>query len=119
MPKLYRNLDIVVLTSLWENLPCVFSETMTRNLPIIATNVDNAREAIVDSDNGFLHEVHDIDGMAASVLRLVSDPSLREEMGNRGKNRMMEFDISTSVATLEAFYRKSIKTTVPELDPVH
>src|SRR5439155_23394456 len=28
MPELYRNLDIVVLTSLWEGLPCVFSEAM-------------------------------------------------------------------------------------------
>ena len=60
MPEVYRNLDIVVLTSLWEGLPCVFSEAMAGNLPIVATNVDGAREAIVDGENGFLHEPHDI-----------------------------------------------------------
>ena len=54
MPEIYRNLDIVVLTSLWEGLPCVFSEAMACELPIVATNVDGAREAIIDGENGYL-----------------------------------------------------------------
>jgi glycosyltransferase involved in cell wall biosynthesis len=105
MPEVYRNLDVVVLTSLWEGLPCVFSEAMASALPVVATNVDGAREAIIDGENGYLHEPHDVDGMAKSVLRLVVDPKLREEMGRRGKERVMEFDIGTSVAALDAAYR--------------
>ena len=108
MPEVYRNLDVVVLTSLWEGLPCVFSEAMAGNLPIVATNVDGAREAIVNGDNGFLHEPHDIEGMAASVTRLLQDPELRKTMGTRGKSRVMEFDISTSVANLESAYRECL-----------
>jgi len=108
MPEVYRNLDIVVLTSLWEGLPCVFSEAMAGNLPIVATNVDGAREAIVDGENGFLHEPHDVEGMAKSVLKLLQDPRLRQTMGNRGKSRVMEFDISTSVANLESAYRECL-----------
>jgi glycosyltransferase involved in cell wall biosynthesis len=110
MPEVYRNLDIVVLTSLWEGLPCVFSEAMAGDLPIVATNVDGAREAIVDGDNGFLHEPHDIEGMAASVLKLLRDPDLRRTMGTRGKSRVMEFDISTSVANLESAYRQCLES---------
>jgi glycosyltransferase involved in cell wall biosynthesis len=109
MPEIYRNLDIVVLTSLWEGLPCVFSEAMACGLPIVATNVDGAREAIIDADNGFLHEPHDADGMAGSVLRLVNDEGLRRTMGQRGKSRVMEFDIGTSVETVEATYRKYLE----------
>lgn len=108
MPEVYRNLDIVVLTSLWEGLPCVFSEAMASELPIVATNVDGAREAIVDGENGFLHAAHDIDGMARSVLKLVREPNLRREMGSRGKARVAEFDIGTSVARLEASYRECL-----------
>ena len=109
MPELYRNLDIVVLTSLWEGLPCVFSEAMACELPIIATNVDGAREAIVDSENGFLHEPHDVDGMARSVLRLIGDAELRRKMGQRGKDRVMEFDIGTSAGTVESTYRRYLQ----------
>jgi len=108
MPEVYRNLDVVVLTSLWEGLPCVFSEAMAGNLPIVATNVDGAREAITHGDNGFLHEPHDIQGMAKSVLRLLQDPELRQAMGKRGRSRVMEFDISTSVANLESAYRECL-----------
>ncbi len=108
MPEVYRNLDVVVLTSLWEGLPCVFSEAMAGNLPIVATNVDGAREAIVHGDNGFLHEPHDVEGMAASVTKLLREPELRKTMGTRGKSRVMEFDISTSVANLESAYRECL-----------
>jgi glycosyltransferase involved in cell wall biosynthesis len=110
MPEVYRNLDVVVLTSLWEGLPCVFSEAMAAGLPVVATNVDGAREAIIDGQNGFLHEPHDIEGMATSVLKLVRDPELRNDMGQKGKSRAVEFDIETSVRTLEAAYRQCLET---------
>jgi glycosyltransferase involved in cell wall biosynthesis len=110
MPEVYRNLDVVVLTSLWEGLPCVFSEAMAGELPLVATNVDGAREAIVHGENGFLHEPHDVEGMAESVVRLLEDPGLRQTMGKRGKSRVMEFDISTSVANLESAYRECLSS---------
>jgi glycosyltransferase involved in cell wall biosynthesis len=110
MPEFYRNLDIVVLTSLWEGLPCVFSEAMAAELPIVATHVDGAREAVIDGESGFLHPPHDVDGMSRSVLKLLAEPSLRRRMGEAGRARAMEFDISLSVSTLEAAYRDCIKT---------
>jgi len=110
MPEVYRNLDIVALTSLWEGLPCVFSEAMAGRLPIVATNVDGAREAIIQGDSGFLHEPHDIEGMAASILKLIEDSELRRRMGERGHARVMEFDISTSVETLETEYRQCLES---------
>jgi glycosyltransferase involved in cell wall biosynthesis len=108
MPEIYRNLDIVVLTSLWEGLPCVFSEAMACELPIVATNVDGAREAIVDGENGYLHEPRDVEGLANSVLKLIVDPDRRRAMAKRGKSRVMEFDISTSVAVVDSTYRNCL-----------
>jgi glycosyltransferase involved in cell wall biosynthesis len=110
MPEVYRNLDIVVLTSLWEGLPCVFSEAMAGGLPIVATNVDGAQEAIVHGESGFLHQPRDIDGMAGSVTKLLNDHELRQAMGRCGKSRVMEFDISTSMANLESAYRECLES---------
>ena len=83
---------------------------MAGELPLVATNVDGAREAIVHGENGFLHEPHDVEGMAESVVRLLEDPGLRQTMGKRGKSRVMEFDISTSVANLESAYRECLSS---------
>ena len=110
LPKICRNLDVVVLTSLWEGLPCVFSEAMACELPIVATNVDGAREAITDGENGYLHEPHDVERMAESVLKLVDDADLRNTMGSRGKSGVMEFDIATSVAAVESVYRQYLES---------
>ena len=109
MPEVYRNLDVVVLTSLWEGLPCVFSEAMAAGLPIVATDVDGAREAIVDQTTGYLHERHDIEGIASSVQTLLDDPDLRRSMGEKGRERVFEFDIATSVSNLETEYRKWVE----------
>jgi glycosyltransferase involved in cell wall biosynthesis len=83
---------------------------MAAELPIVATNVDGAREAIFDGDNGYLHAPHDIEGMARSVLMLTADANLRHAMGSRGKSRVMDFDIETSVAALESAYREVLRT---------
>jgi len=115
MPEVYRNLDIVALTSLWEGLPCVFSEAMACELPIVATDVDGAREAVIDGENGYLHQPHDVEGMAESVLKLICDSNLRQAMGNRGKDRVMEFDIRTSVAAVEAVYQQYLTKTPNDL----
>ena len=110
MPEVYRNLDIVVLTSLWEGLPRIFSEAMASGLPIVATNVDGAREAVIEGRNGFLHEPRDVEGMACSVLKLAEDSELRQMMGRTGKSRAMEFDISTSVERQDSAYQQYLAT---------
>jgi glycosyltransferase involved in cell wall biosynthesis len=82
---------------------------MASGLPVVATNVDGAREAIIHGENGFLHEPHDVDAMAKSVFMLVTDEELRHTMGRHGKDRVTEFDIGTSVAALDAAYRETLK----------
>ena len=52
--------------------------------------------------------------MSKSVLQLVLDPERRHKMGERGKSRVMEFDIGTSVDTVESTYRACLKVLKPE-----
>ena len=106
MPEVYRNLDIFVLTSLWEGQPCVFAEAMASSLPIVATAADGAREAISEGINGYVHEPRDVAAMARSVVQLVEQPQLRGKMGAAGLERVHEFDIDTSVSRLDAAYRE-------------
>lgn len=113
MPEVYRNLDVFVLTSLWEGQPCVFAEAMASGLPIVATRADGAREAITEGVTGFVCELRDVGQIADRVLRLAADPELRRTMGQRGRERVGEFDIDVSVARLEAAYRREAPDSEP------
>jgi glycosyltransferase involved in cell wall biosynthesis len=115
MPEVYRNLDVFVLTSLWEGQPCVFAEAMASGLPIVATQADGATEAITEGVTGFVCPLRDITRLADRVLRLVGDPELRRTMGKAGRERVGEFDIDLSVARLEAEYRRSASGSRPPL----
>ena len=109
MPEIYRNLDILVLTSLWEGLPRVFAEAMASGLPIVATSVGGAREAVIDGQTGYLFQPHDVEGMASAVLKLITAPDLRQSMGSKGKERVVEFDVRAAIADLESEYRKCLE----------
>ena len=56
-----------------------------------------------------LYRPHDIEGMAQSVLKLIADADLRRRMGESGRQRVMEFDIGTSVDTVESTYQECLK----------
>jgi len=117
MPEIYRNLDVFVLTSLWEGQPCVFAEAMASGLPVVATAADGANEAVLHGRSGLVCSPRDIDGLADAVLRLIADPQLRRRMGQAGRERAGEFDIKTSVSRLEAAYR-ACATTTPDTTAV-
>ena len=83
---------------------------MASGLPIVATNVGGAREAVIDGETGYLFNPHDVEGMAGAVLKLITDPQLRKSFGAKGKERVAEFDVRTAIAGLESEYRKCLET---------
>ncbi|BDI32937.1 glycosyl transferase family 1 [Capsulimonas corticalis] len=84
VPRLLRLFDVFLLTSLWEGLPRVFSQAMCASLPIVATNVDGAPEAIEDNVTGYLVEPKDVARLADRVIHLLENPKVRMEMGQKG-----------------------------------
>ena len=114
MPSIYRSLDVLVLTSLWEGLPRVFPEAMASGTPIVCTDVGGAREAVIDGETGYLFAPHDVEGMTAAVLKLLADPELRKTFAANGRRRVAEFDARAGFACLESQYRKCLESgTVP------
>ncbi len=111
IPQILRIADILVLTSRWEGLPRVFPEAMASELPIVATKVDGAPEAIEEGINGFLVSVGEIRGMAEKIITLLDNPEMAKEMGRRGKERAFpEFDIDLMVKKIDDLYQELIRS---------
>jgi glycosyltransferase involved in cell wall biosynthesis len=98
------DLDVLVLTSLHEGLPRVVPEAMAAGKPVVATSVDGTPEAVRDGETGFLHPVHDVDNLAASVTRLLENPGLAVRLGRRGAELAGEWDIDEMVRRQERLY---------------
>ena len=79
--------DVLMLTSLWEGLPQVFSQAMSLGKPIIATHVDGVPEAVEHGVNGLLHEPKDVLGLARSLLAILNNDDLRLRMGKASRSR--------------------------------
>ena len=109
VPEIMQIIDVLVLTSLWEGLPIVFAEAMASEKPVVATDVDGAKEAIIEGVNGFLVEPHNIEKFAERVIKLIRDRNLAQRMGKEGKKMVYPtFDLTHMLKRIEALYEKSL-----------
>ncbi len=92
VPQLLRATDVLVLSSRgWEGLPLTVLEAMASSLPVVASDVGGTREAVVDGETGLLFRPADVNALAQHILALAADPTLAQQMGQRGRARVQEF----------------------------
>ena len=104
VPELLRAFDVFALASRWEGLPRVFPQAMAAGLPIVATKVDGAPDAITPGENGWLVEVGDIAAMTDRLRALAADPEAARRMGAAGRARVEEFSAQRMVQDLSELY---------------
>ena len=85
----HRLASLLVHAAERENLPFAVLEAMATGKPVVASRIPATEELIRDGETGFLLDLEDVDGFAAAVLRLVDDPSLRERLGQAGRERVL------------------------------
>ena len=105
IPEILNAIDVLVLTSLWEGLPRVFPQAMAAGVPVVATRVDGAPEAIKDGVNGFLLNPGDVEGLARKTISLIQSPLQRSSMGRQSRQMVEEFDIQRMVHQQEDLYK--------------
>ncbi len=81
MAAVYREADILVLTSEFEGTPNVILEAMASGLPVVSVKVGGVPEIVEDHVTGFLIEPYDELKMVDSIIRLIHEPVLRYEFG--------------------------------------
>jgi glycosyltransferase involved in cell wall biosynthesis len=106
IPAVMRALDVLLLTSRWEGLARVLLEARARGLPVVATNVGGAAEAIVEGTHGWLCEPGDVDAEADRVCRVLDEAGRRGGLGLNGGDVPAEFDIHQMVRQYEELYGK-------------
>ncbi|MBF2003306.1 MAG: glycosyltransferase family 4 protein [Synechococcales cyanobacterium M58_A2018_015] len=87
---LYRRADVLINPSLSEAFGMSLVESMATATPVIGARIGGMLDVIADGETGFLVEPANPDALAAAIITLLSQPSLRQQMGQRGRQRVLE-----------------------------
>lgn len=82
--------DIFLLTSWSEGISNAVLEAMSCALPVVTTDCGGMREAVEDRVEGFVVPLQAPVVVADTLEKLVRNPSLRQSMGQHGRQRVLE-----------------------------
>jgi colanic acid/amylovoran biosynthesis glycosyltransferase len=88
-----------------DGLPTAILEAMAVGTPCVATDVTGIPEAIVDGVTGLIVPQHAPAALAASIERLLTNPTLRVQLATAARRRIeAEFDIRRNTATMRELF---------------
>ncbi len=90
--------------------PTVAMEAMAMGRPVVASRIGGLSDIVVAGETGFLVPPGDWRALRKAIQRLLVDPSLRERMGARAKQRVVEFQARTVVPRIEQVYQEVLQS---------
>jgi glycosyltransferase involved in cell wall biosynthesis len=85
LPAVYNCADVFVLPSIQEGQGIALLEAQAAVKPVVAFNVGGVREAVLNKKTGFLVNPNSSE-LAEAVTKLLSNETMREKMGARGRD---------------------------------
>jgi glycosyltransferase involved in cell wall biosynthesis len=90
MPDVYRQSHIVCLPTVYgEGVPKCLIEAASCGRSIVTTDAPGCRDIVLDDVNGILIPGKDINALSLALQKLIENPGLREEMGKKGRELVL------------------------------
>ena len=94
-----------------EGTPVTIVEAGAAGLPVLSTRHGGIPDVVVDGRTGFLVDEHDVSGMAARMVDVLTQPQLAGRLGRSGRQRIERcFSIERSIGQLDAIISDCITT---------
>jgi glycosyltransferase involved in cell wall biosynthesis len=78
IPDYLALFDVFVLSSTRESFPLAAREAMAAGKAVIAPRIGGCPEVVADGETGYLFESRDVDGLSASMLRIIEGDKYRQ-----------------------------------------
>jgi len=110
---LQRRATLVVQKSLAEGFGLTVSEAMFKQRPVIGSAVGGIADQIVDGETGvLLADPNDLHAFASALDVLLGDPELRASMGQRARQRVVDWFLpDTQLGRWTALLLRLLETT--------
>ncbi|MCD6163417.1 MAG: glycosyltransferase family 4 protein [candidate division Zixibacteria bacterium] len=112
----YKNADVFVLPSITdeqgekEGLGLVLLESMHFKLPVIAFDNGGVSEVVIDGYNGILLQEKDVDGLAVSIKKVLTDKEFSDKLVETAyKDAHKRFSVETIVNQQAEIYDRVLE----------
>jgi len=93
LPRYYKTADIVCCPAIgWESFGIVLLEAMAVGKPIVASNIEGYASVVNHGTEGLLVPPKNTEKLAQALISLMTDESLRQQMGAKGRLKAVEYD---------------------------
>ena len=99
-----RAFDVQLFPSHREGTPNTLYEALAAGRPVVASTADGQGEILRPGRDALLYPPGDVPALSAHLLRISSDPALRQTLASAALLRARDFDMSTTIATLRQTY---------------
>jgi len=92
------------------HVPTKFFEYMSQSVPIVASNMPSSYEIVEKEQLGFVVDENDVNGYVEAILKIIDNPQMAQEMGERGRKAFIEkYNWGTVEKSLGLFYAGMLK----------
>jgi phosphatidylinositol alpha-mannosyltransferase len=110
LPRYYRTCDVFCAPSTgFESFGIVLLEAMAAGKPIVASNIPGYRSVLEHGREGLLVEPENEHALAQALTSLLADPTLRKEMGQRGREKAKRYDWPIIARELLELYERLLR----------
>lgn len=106
--KLTMVSDIAFSASLREGLPVNIIEAMACGIPVVCSDNRGHRSLINDGETGFIFNPKSDTQLTDGILKLFSNPWLREKMGNRNVEESKKYSVDIIIERMSDIYKELI-----------
>ncbi len=103
------DLDVLVISSRNEGTPMSVLEAFAARVPVAATKAGGVVDLLADG-RGLLSEIGDAEGLAANILRLLGDETLRQTVTTKGAEYVWrEYRLERMLGEMSALYEELVE----------
>lgn len=119
MPTLMSQVDIACLPSYREGLSMFLLEAMSCGKPIVTTDTPGCRETVIQSSNGIVVPVKNVEQLAKALEYLIENTNARLQMGKKSREYAEKIFSSKIVnATIIGLYKNNNILGTPVTSPL-
>ena len=115
LPQIYRTGTLFATASKTETQGIVLLEAMATGLPCIAVDKGAVGDVVKNTKNGYLCQPDDVDKIAKSLVRIITDKDRQKRMSEDSLKRIRQHDISYTLTRFEEIYNKVLDEHDKEL----